>query len=113
MKLILKYLSLFMVSQGIHNDKNLLLWDIFYYIKDKKVQFECDIDMNNHGIENVNNLSINYELNMNNRQIKNVAIGNEDSDAVIVKQVNDLETELLNKIFESDKNINLLFRNLI
>ena len=50
--------------------------------------------MVNKDIENVNNLSINYELNMNNRQIKNVGDGNENGDAVNVKQLNGMETNI-------------------
>ena len=48
------------------------IWDRVYYIDDNKIHFEEPIDMVNKDIENVNDLSINNELNMNNRQIKNV-----------------------------------------
>ena len=80
--------------------------------------------MVNKDIENVNNLSINYELNMNNRQIKNVGDGNEDADAVNVKQLNDLETNItkyvtgeigkVNPILSNNSDsIKFIYRNLI
>ena len=77
---------------GTQNDVDARLWDRYFYIDDKKIHFEAPIDMVNKDIENVNDLSINNELNMNNRQIKNLGVGNENSDGVNVKQLNDLET---------------------
>ena len=53
---------------GTQNDVDTRLWDRYFYIDDKKTHFEAPIDMVNKDIENVNNLSINNELNMNNRQ---------------------------------------------
>ena len=79
---------------GTQNDVDVRLWDRYFYIDDKKIHFEAPIDMVNKDIENVNDLSINNELNMNNRQIKNVGDGNEDADAVNVKQLNGMETNM-------------------
>ena len=75
---------------GTQNDVDVRLWDRYFYIDDKKIHFEAPIDMVNKDIENVNDLSINDELNMNNRQIKNVGDGNENADAVNVKQLNEI-----------------------
>ena len=79
---------------GTQNDVDVRLWDRYLYIDDKKIHFEAPIDMVNRDIENVNDLSINNELNMNNRQIKNVGDGNENADAVNVKQLNGMETNV-------------------
>ena len=83
---------------GTQNDVDVRLWDRYFYIDDKKIHFEAPIDMVNKDIENVNDLSINNELNMNNRQIKNVGDGNEDADAVNVKQLNEMETNVTNYV---------------
>ena len=64
---------------GTQNDVDTRLWDRYFYVDDKKIHFEAPIDMVNKDIENVNNLWINNELNMNNRQIKNLGDGNENS----------------------------------
>ena len=80
--------------------------------------------MGNKDIENVNNLSINYELNMNNRRIKNAGDGNEDADAVNVKQLNGMETNItkyvtgeigkVNPVLSNNSDlIKFLYRNLI
>ena len=55
---------------GTQNDVDVRLWDRYFYIDDNKIHFEAPVDMVNKNIENVNDLSINNELNMNNRQIK-------------------------------------------
>ena len=55
---------------GTQSDVDVRLWDRYFYIDDKKIHFEAPIDMVNKDIENVNDLSINNELNMNNRSIK-------------------------------------------
>ena len=84
--------------------------DIFY-VDDKKIYFEASIDMVNKDIENVNDLSINNELNMNNRQIKNLGDGNEDSDGINVKQLNDLETNVTNYVTGEFGKVNPVLKN--
>ena len=80
--------------------------------------------MVNKDIENVNDLSINNELNMNKRQIKNVGDGNENGDAVNVKQLNGMETNITNYVTgefgkvnpvlsNNSDSIKFLYRNLI
>ena len=96
---------------GTQNDADVRLWDRYFYIDDKKIHFEAPIDMVNKDIENVNNLSINNELNMNNRQIKNVGDGNEDADAVNVKQLNEMETNVTNYVTGEIGKVNPVLSN--
>ena len=96
---------------GTQNDVDVRLWDRYFYIDDKKIHFEAPIDMVNKDIENVNDLSINNELNMNNRQIKNVGDRNEDADAVNVKQLNDLGTNVTNYVTGEIGKVNPVLSN--
>ena len=106
--------------RGYHSDVPIQIWDRVYYIDDNKIHFEAPINMVNKDIENVNDLSINNELNMNNRQIKNLGVGNENSDAVNVKQLNDLKTDVtdefgkVNPVLSNNSDlIKFIYRNLI
>ena len=96
---------------GTQNDVDVRLWDRYFYIDDNKIHFEAPVDMVNKNIENVNALSINNELNMNNRQIKNVGDGNEDGDAVNVKQLNGLETNVTNYVTGEFGKVNPVLSN--
>ena len=96
------------------------IWDRIYYINDNKIHFEEPIDMVNKDIENVNDLSINNGLNMNKKPIKNLGDGNENSDAVNVKQLNDLKTDVsdefgkVNPVLSNNSDlIKFIYRNLI
>ena len=64
---------------GHQNDVEPKVWDRFYYIDKGVVNYEAAIDMNNH-------------------QIKGLGDGNEDGDAVNVKQLNEVETNLTNYV---------------
>ena len=81
------------------------------YIEDKKVKFEAPINMSYKDIENVNNLSINYELNINNKQIKGLGDGNQDADAVNVKQLNGMETNITNYVNSEIGKVNPVLSN--
>ena len=119
--------NIFVVVYGVYgtqNDVNVELWDRYIYINNKKINFEAPIDMVNKDIENVNDLSINNELNMNNRPIKNVRDGNENSDAVNVKQLNEIKNNVTNYVKDEFGKVNpvlnnnsdlikLIYRNLI
>ena len=115
--------QIFVVVYGVYgtqNDVDIQVWDRYFYIDDKKIHFEAPIDMVDKDIENVNNLSINNELNMNNRQIKNLGDGIENSDGVNVKQLNDLKTNVtgefgkVNPVLKNNSDlIKLIYRNLI
>ena len=73
-----------------------MFFDSIYRVETGKIQFQGDIDMDNHDITNVNNLSVSNLLNMNNKQIKSLQDGNEDTDAVNIKQINEMENYLVN-----------------
>ena len=96
---------------GTQNNVDARLWDRYFYVDDKKIHFEAPIDMVNKDIENVNDLSINNELNMNNRQIKNLGVGNEDSDGVNVKQLNEMETNVTNYVTGEFGKVNPVLSN--
>ena len=97
--------------EGLGNDVESIIWDRYFYVDDKKIHFEAPIDMVNKDIENVNDLSINNELNMNNRQIKNLGDGNENSDGVNVKQLNDLKTNVTNYVTGEIGKVNPVLSN--
>ena len=96
---------------GTQNDVDVRLWDRYFYIDDKKIHFEAPIDMVNKDIVNVNDLSINNELNMNNRQIKNLGDGYENGDAVNVKQLNEIETNITNYVTGEFGKVNPVLSN--
>ena len=96
---------------GTQNDVDARLWDRYFYVDNKKIYFEAPIDMVNKDIENVNDLSINNELNMNNRQIKKLGDGNENSDAVNVKQLNGMETNITNYVTGEFGKVNPVLSN--
>ena len=96
---------------GTQSDVDVRLWDRYFYIDDKKIHFEAPINMVNRDIENVNDLSINNELNMNNGQIKNLGDGNENSDAVNVKQLNEMETNVTNYVTGEFGKVNPVLSN--
>ena len=115
--------QIFVVVYGVYgtqNDVDIQVWDRYFYIDDKKIYFEAPIDMVDKDIENVNDLSINNELNMNNKQIKNLGDGIVNSDGVNVKQLNDLKTNVtsefgkVNPVLKNNSDlIKLIYRNLI
>jgi len=70
------------------------IWDRVYLIQNKVVKFEAAIDMNKFDITNVDNLSINKLLNMNSKVIKNLGDGVENSNAINVKQLNEMESNI-------------------
>ena len=96
---------------GTQNDVDARLWDRYFYIDDKKIHFEAPIDMVDKDIENVNNLWINNGLNMNNREIKKLGDGIEDSDGVNVKQLNGMETNITNYVTGEFGKVNPVLSN--
>ena len=106
--------QIFVVVYGVYgtqNDVDIQVWDRYFYIDDKKIYFEAPIDMVDKDIENVNNLWINNELNMNNRQIKNLGHGNENTDGVNVKQLNGMETNITNYVTGEFGKVNPILKN--
>ena len=96
---------------GTQNDVDTRLWDRYFYIDDKKIHFEAPIDMVDKDIENVNNLSINNELNMNNTKIKKLGDGIENSDGVNVKQLNEMKTNVTNYVTDEFGKVNPVLSN--
>ena len=90
---------------GIHNDVDTRLWDRHFYIDNKKIHFEAPIDMGNKEITNISN------LNMNNSQIKDLGDGNEDGDAVNLKQLNEIETNVTNYVNSEIEKVNPILSN--
>ena len=71
--------NIFVVVYGVsghQNDVDSRIWDRFYYIRNKIIYYEATIDMGN-------------------RQIKGLIDGNENSDAVNVKQLNETEDNMV------------------
>ena len=90
--------TIFVVAYGVsghQNDVDTRIWDRIYYVDNQNVKFEAAIDMNNHDIINVDNLSMNNFINMNDNLIKNLQDGNEDGDAANIKQLNEFESNLV------------------
>ena len=96
---------------GTQNDVDTRLWDRYFYIDDKKIYFEAPIDMVDKDIENVNNLWINNELNTNNKPIKKLGDGIENSDGVNVKQLNGMGTNITNYVTGEFGKVNPVLKN--
>jgi len=79
---------------GHQNEVTSAIWDRIYLIQNKVVKFEAAIDMNKFDITKVDNLSINKLLNMNSKVIKNLGDGVENSNALNVKQLNEMESSI-------------------
>ena len=105
------YVIVYGVS-GHQNDVESSVWDRVYLIQNNTVLFEAAIDMNKHDIKNVDNLSMNKLIDMNNGQIKDLGDGNENGDAVNVKQLNDMENTIENYVKAEVVKVNTSIRNL-
>jgi len=100
---------------GHQNDVDSGIWDRVYLIQNKVVKFEAGINMNKYDLINVHNLSINNLINMNNREIKGLGDGNENNDAINVKQLNETESNITKyikaEIAKADANLKKYFNN--
>ena len=94
---------------GHQNDVSTLVWDSAFALENKALKLKANIDLNEHDIINVDNLSFKSTLDMGGKEIKNVGDGIENGDAANIKQLNDYEDNLVNyisrKITEVDKNL--------
>ena len=94
---------------GHQNEVFTLVWDSAFALENKALKLKANIDMNEHDIINVDNLSFKSTLDMGGKEIKNMGNGNENGDAVNVKQLNEseniLETFINGKITGVDKNL--------
>ena len=89
--------TIFVVVYGVslyQNDVEPRVWDHVYLIQNNTVLFEATIDMKKHDIKNVDNLSMNKLIDMNKGQIKDLGDGNENGDAVNVRQLNNVESNM-------------------
>ena len=89
--------TIYVIVYGVSGHQNNVdsgIWDRVYLIQNKVVKFEAGINMNKFNIANVDNLSINKLLNMNKSQIKGLGDGNENNDAINVKQLNEMESTI-------------------
>ena len=90
-------LTIFVIVYGVSgyvNNVNTSVWDRLFEVINNVIKVESTIDMNKHDIKNVDNLSMNKLIDMNNGQIKDLGDGNENGDAVNVKQLNDVESNM-------------------
>ena len=95
--------TIYVIVYGVSGHQNNVdsgIWDRVYLIQNKVVKFEAAINMNALDITNVDNLSINKLLNMNNKIIKNLGVGIEIADSVNVGQINQMETKMGNYVKE-------------
>jgi len=71
---------------GHQNEVDSRIWDRLFYIENNAVKFEAAIDMTKHNID------------MKKGQIKSLEDGNEDFDALNVKQLNEAESNIANYV---------------
>ena len=87
-------LTIFVIVYGVSgyvNNVDTSVWDRLFEVTNNTNKFEAAIDMNKFDISNVDNLSINTLLNMNSKVITGLGDGVENSNAVNVKQLNQME----------------------
>ena len=80
---------------GHQNEVSTLVWDSAFALENKALKLKADIDMNEHDIINVDNLSFKSTLDMGGKEIKNVGDGIENGDAANIKQLNEFENTLV------------------
>ena len=90
-------LTIFVIVYGVSgyvNNVHTSVWDRLFEVINNVIKVESTIDMNKHDIKNVDNLSMNKLIDMNMGQIKDLGDGNENGDAVNVKQLNNVESNM-------------------
>ena len=90
-------LTIFVIVYGVYgyvNNVNTSVWDRLFEVINNVIKVESTIDVNKHDIKNVDNLSMNKLIDMNNGQIKDLGDGNENGDAVNVKQLDNVESNM-------------------
>ena len=80
---------------GHQNEVSTLVWDSAFALENKALKLKANIDMNEHDIINVDNLSFKSTLDMGGKEIKNVGDGIENGDAANIKQLNEYENTLV------------------
>ena len=74
---------------GHQNEVSTLVWESAFSLENNALKLKANIDMNEHDIINVDNLSFKNSFDMKEKQIKNLGDGNENGDAVNIKQLNE------------------------
>ena len=80
---------------GHQNEVSTLVWNSAFALENKALKLKANIDMNEHDIIHVDKLSFKDYLDMGGKEIKNLGDGNENGDAVNVKQLNENESGLV------------------
>ena len=80
---------------GHQNEVSTLVWDSAFALENKALKLKANIDMNEHDIINVDNLSFKSTLDMGGKEIKNVGDRIENGDAANIKQLNGYENTLV------------------
>ena len=91
---------------GHQNDVSTLVWDSAFALENKALKLKANIDMNEHDIINVDNLSFKDYFDMGGKEIKNVGDGIENGDAANIKQLNEYEDNLVNYISRKITEVN-------
>ena len=104
--------------KGYVNNVSVNLWDRLYYYDNDSIEYEVQIKMNGKDIIDVNKITTKYldgndNIDMKNRQIKNVGDGNENADAVNIKQLNESESITTNYVNSEIENKNISVNNKI
>ena len=94
---------------GHQNEVSTLVWNSAFSLENNALKLKANIDMNEHDIIKVDNLSFKDSFDMRGKLIRNLGDGNENGDAVNVKKLNESENTLTNfingKITEVKKNL--------
>ena len=80
---------------GHQNEVSTLVWDSAFALENNALKLKANIDINEHDIINVDNLSFKNSFDMEGKQIKNLGDGNENGEAVNIKQLNENENALV------------------
>ena len=91
---------------GHQNDVSTLVWDSAFALENKALKLKANIDMNEHDIINVDNLSFKDYFDMGGKEIKNLGDGIENGDAANIKQLNEYEDNLVNYISRKITEVN-------
>ena len=93
---------------GHQNEVSTLVWDSAFALENKALKLKANIDMNEHDIINVDNLSFKDSFDMGGKQIKNLGDGNENGDAANMKQLNEFENTLVTFINGKITGVNMI-----
>ena len=90
--------TIYVIVYGVtrhQNEVSTLVWDSAFALENKALKLKANIDMNEHDIINVDNLSFKDYFDMGGKEIKNLGDGIENGDAANIKQLNEYENTLV------------------